>query len=113
MTEVDLLINIKFKDHVFITPKRINLLRMIKQTGSLNAASKAISISYQNAWTVINEMNELAPNPIVIKQRGGNGGGGAEISDYGNLILKEYSFIEQQIQEFTQKLNIELNLSVV
>jgi molybdate transport system regulatory protein len=110
MTEVDLLINIKFNRHIFITPERIKLLRMIKQTGSLNAASKEIPISYQNAWTIVNEINKLAPNPLVIKQRGGSGGGGAEISEYGNLILKEYSFIEQQIQEFTQKLNIELNL---
>jgi len=110
MTEVDLLIQIRFNKRIFITPKRIDLLRMIKKTGSLNAASKEMSISYQKAWTMINEMNRIAPSPLVIKQRGGSGGGGAEISDYGSLILKEYSFIEKKIHEFSRQLNTELNL---
>ena len=86
------------------------LLRKIQQTGSLNAASKEMSMSYQNAWTLIDNMNKTAPQPLVIKQRGGSGGGGAIISEYGQSILKEYSFVEQQVTKFTQQLNTEINL---
>ena len=110
MTEVNLIINIKFNNHSLINPERIVLLKKIQQMGSLNAASKEMSISYQNAWTMIDEMNKIAPNPLVLKQRGGTGGGGAAISSYGSLILKEYSFIEQKILEFTRQLNTELNI---
>jgi len=54
-------------------------------------------------------MNKLSQNPLAVKQRGGSGGGGAEISGYGNLVLKEYSLIEQQVIEFTRQLNTEIN----
>lgn len=110
MTEVNLLINIKFNKQNFINPERIVLLRKIQQTGSLNAASKEMSISYQNAWTIIDDMNKTAPTPLVIKQRGGSGGGGAIISEYGSLIINEYLFVEQQVIKFTQQLNTEINL---
>lgn len=110
MIEVKLPVYIKNKDEVFITPERIHLLKKIKETGSLNAAAKTIPISYQNAWSMIDEMNKLAPSPIVIKQRGGNGGGGAGLSDYGNILLKEYEYIENEVIKFTSKLNNEINM---
>lgn len=110
MTEVELLVNIKFNKQLLLSPERIKLLRKIKQTGSLRSAAKEISISYQNAWTIINEMNNIAAKPLVTKQRGGRGGGGAEISEYGKLILEEYSFIELKIMEFSRQLNIEISL---
>ena len=110
MIEVELHINIKFNNRLLLTPERINLLRKVKQTGSLNAASKEMSMSYQNAWTTIDEMNKIAPSPLVLKQRGGTGGGGAVISGYGDLILKEYAAIEQQVEKFGKKLNTEINL---
>lgn len=110
MTEVKLLININYDHHLLITPERIKLLRKIQKTGSLNAASKEMSISYQNAWTMIDEINKLTPTPIVIKQRGGSHGGGAVISEFGKLLLKEYSFIEQLVLKFNQKINTEINL---
>jgi molybdate transport system regulatory protein len=110
MVEVELPVNIHFNKQLFINPLRIDLLRKIKQTGSLNAAAKGLVLSYQNVWTMIDEMNKISPRPLVVKQRGGNGGGGAILSDYGNLILKEYSFIEEEVKKFLKQLNIEINL---
>ncbi len=110
MTEIDLHINIKFQKMEFINPLRIELLRKVQQTGSLNAAAKAISISYQSAWSLVDGMNKIAPSPLVSKQRGGTGGGGAVVSDYGNMILKEYAYIEQQVGKFCKQLNTEVNL---
>jgi molybdate transport system regulatory protein len=110
MVEVNLPIHIKNNGLDFLNPDRVLLLRKIQETGSLNAAAKAIGISYQNAWTMINEMNKIAPDSLVDKQRGGKGGGGAVLSDYGKLILKEYSFIEKEVLKFSILLNNEINI---
>jgi molybdate transport system regulatory protein len=110
MIEVSLPIYIKNEGATFITPERVLLMRKILETGSLNAAAKSIPISYQNAWTMINEMNKIAPTPLVTKQRGGSGGGGAILSDYGKLILKEYAFIESEVMKYTKQLNNEINM---
>jgi len=110
MVEVELPIHIHFHKQLFINPVRIILLQKIKQTGSLNSAAKALAISYQNAWTIVGEMNKIPTQPIVLKQRGGNRGGGAKLSEYGEQVLKEYFYIEKQVLEFKKLLNVEINL---
>ena len=89
MVEVECHISIKKDDHCFLEPKKMRLLKGIIQTGSLRGAAKELKISYQTAWNMMNEMNNMAPKPLIIKQRGGVNGGGAELSAYGALILLE------------------------
>ncbi|MGV8135126.1 MAG: winged helix-turn-helix domain-containing protein [Mangrovibacterium sp.] len=66
-------------------------------------------MSYQHAWNLINEINKTAPEPLVLKQRGGTNGGGAEISGYGKRILTEYNAIEKQINKLINQINNEIN----
>ncbi len=67
-------------------------------------------MSYQHVWNVINEMNQIASSPVVLKQRGGSGGGGATLTDYGKRILNEFNLIEVEVQKFLKRLNTEINL---
>jgi molybdate transport system regulatory protein len=106
---IELPVNINYNEHLFLSPRRIRLLRLIEQTGSINAAARMMSISYQNTWNIISEMNKISPVPVIILQRGGKGGGGAKISEYGKLLLKEYACIENQVDIFLKKLNFEIN----
>ena len=110
MTKLELPIMIKLNNLDFINPERVAILRLIASGGSLFFASKELSISYQKAWSVVDDMNKKAPSPLVTKQRGGSNGGGAAITEYGSNILKEYSYIEQLVLDFTKRLNHELNL---
>lgn len=110
MTEVRLHISVEQNNQMFITAERIDLLQKVQTTGSLHAASKELKMSYQSAWNIIHSINELAPAPVVVKQRGGKGGGGAELSDYGKLLLTEYSFIQKQVELFNKQLNTEINI---
>ena len=110
MTEVRLHISVEQNNQMFITSERIDLLQKVQSTGSLHAASKVLKISYQSAWNIIHSINELAPALVVVKQRGGKGGGGAELSDYGKLLLTEYSFIQKQVEVFNKQLNTEINI---
>ena len=110
MTEVRLHISVEQNNQMFITSERIDLLQKVQSTGSLHAASKVLKISYQSAWNIIHSINELAPALVVVKQRGGKGGGGAELSDYGKLLLTEYSFIQKQVEVFNKQLNSEINI---
>ena len=40
---------------------RERLLRLIRKTGSINAAAKAMGISYRKAWTHIDAMEKKRP----------------------------------------------------
>jgi len=110
MIEVECHISIKKNGTCFLGPNKTDLLREIKLIGSLSGAAKKLKISYQHAWTMIDDMNTAAPEPLVLKQRGGANGGGAEISNYGEKILAEYYLIQDQIQKLVNQINVEINL---
>jgi len=110
MIEVDCHISIKKDGVVFINPLKTQLLREIKKNGSLSGAAKEMEISYQHVWTMIDEMNRMAPYPLVLKQRGGANGGGTSISDYGERMLREYQIIQNEINKVVAQINVEINL---
>ncbi|MFB6320560.1 winged helix-turn-helix domain-containing protein [Saccharicrinis sp. FJH54] len=110
MTEIELLVNVKRDDNLLLTSDRAQLLKILSQTGSLLTASKALNISYNKTWLMLEELNKGLSKPLVYKSRGGKGGGGATITDYGQFILKEYELIENHVRIFVNKLNTEINL---
>ena len=110
MIEVNCQVSIKKSGVCFLDETKVELLKEIKMLGSLSAAAKKMKISYQHAWTLITEMNRIAPTPLVDKQRGGSKGGGAEITSYGDKILSDYSLIEAQLKNLVSRINVEINL---
>lgn len=110
MTEVELYITVKRDGVVIADPEKIRLLRIVRETGSLLMASKKLNISYNKAWRLMDTMNSVVNKPVVEKKRGGVGGGGVIVTDFGNFILKEYEAMEAVVNKFTEKLNTEVNL---
>ncbi len=109
MTEVELHIHFRKDGKLVINPERIRLLRLIQKSGSLLTASKEIGTSYNSVWRMLDTMNKVLDKPVVEKLRGGKGGGGAVITDYGQLILNEYLAVEKLVGNFAHKINIEIN----
>jgi molybdate transport system regulatory protein len=109
MIEIECHIFIKRNGICFLDAQKTNLLKEILQSGTLRGAAKKISISYQHAWNIIEELNRLSPEPVVIKQRGGTKGGGTEISIFGQRLLREYQQIEAHINKLVQQMNTEIN----
>ena len=110
MTKVDLHIHISKEDKLLVNPERIHLMRLVSTTGSLLKASKKMGISYNKAWKMLEAVNKASSVPVLEKIRGGKGGGGAILTDYGKLILKEYEAIESVVNRFKEKLNTEINI---
>jgi molybdate transport system regulatory protein len=110
MIEVECHISIKKYGVAFINPLKTQLLNEIKKNGSLSSAAKSMEISYQHVWTMIDEMNRIAPSPLVMKQRGGANGGGTAISGYGERVLREYLIIQSEIKKVVAQINVEINL---
>jgi len=110
MIEVECHISIKKNGNCFLGAAKTELLKEIIKSGSLSGAAKKLKISYQHAWNMIDELNRFAPEPLVNMQRGGVNGGGAEISVYGERILREYRMIEAQVKKLVSQINVEINL---
>ena len=69
---------------------REDLLRFIRETGSINAAAKAMGISYRKAWTYIDAMQRRLGFPLVIRQKGG-AGGAKTIASRSELLASRFA----------------------
>jgi molybdate transport system regulatory protein len=80
--------------HVTRRPQRVVLLTQIAQQGSITRAAKAANMSYKAAWDAIDELNNLADQPLVIRTVGGKGGGGARLTTTGERLLAVYERLQ-------------------
>ncbi|TWI56746.1 molybdate transport system regulatory protein [Pseudomonas duriflava] len=80
--------------HVTRRPQRIALLAQIAEQGSITRAAKAAGLSYKAAWDAIDELNNLAGQPLVARSVGGKGGGGARLTLEGERLLTLYRRLE-------------------
>ena len=49
MKQTEILLTIKLHQELFIDPKRVRLLKEIKECGSINQAAKNAKVSYKSA----------------------------------------------------------------
>jgi molybdate transport system regulatory protein len=73
------------------------LLRTIDEAGSLNRAADALGRSYSRAHQRLTALED-AVGPLVVRQRGGSGGGGSELTDEARDLLARF---ERLRAEFT------------
>ncbi|WPP00324.1 TOBE domain-containing protein [Pseudomonas sp. HR96] len=80
--------------HIARRPQRIALLQHIAEQGSITRAAKSAGMSYKSAWDAIDELNNLADQPLVERAVGGKGGGGAHLSEEGLRVLRLYQKLQ-------------------
>ena len=77
-----------------VGPGKIRLLELLKETGSIAAAGRAMDMSYRRAWLLIDALNRSFRQPVVATKLGGNGGGGAELTPFGEELVAYYRDME-------------------
>ena len=87
----------------FLGPGRVELLQKIEETGSINKAAKQMGMSYKKAWVMINALNAQATKPFVIKQTGGEKGGGSVITEEAKSFMNYHHQLRQRFASFLEK----------
>ncbi|MFT7824313.1 MAG: TOBE domain-containing protein [Sulfurimonas sp.] len=97
-------LTLELADQPFLLEKRIELLKAIKNHGSISKAAKAVPMSYKAAWDAVDTMNNLSHVPIVSRETGGKGGGGTTLTEYGENLLKTYLVLKKEQKRFLERL---------
>jgi molybdate transport system regulatory protein len=71
---------IEVDGQVALSKWRVNLLRAVAATGSINAAAEQIDVPYRTAWQKIHEMEERLGVKLLETHTGGQHGGGARLT---------------------------------
>lgn len=78
-----------------IGPGKISLLEAISETGSITSAAKSLEMSYRRAWMLLDELNRSLRKPAVDSAKGGQNGGGSELTEVGRQLIESYRRIEE------------------
>lgn len=91
----------------FLSWGRVVLLEGIARHGSLSAAARDMGMSYSHAWQLVHSMNCLAGQPLVEKQTGGQGGGGARLTPAGEKAIADFWRLAQRFQQWAASCPVE------
>ena len=95
MSSFHLRIRIDGQENRALGPGKVALLERIAEHGSISAAGRDMGMSYRRAWLLVDALNSQFTGPLVAKQSGGSGGGGAMLTDLGRDVVARYRRIEQ------------------
>ena len=74
------------------------LLKLVKEKGSLLAASRALGIPYARAWEMVVRVERILGTQLIESHRGGRGGGGARITNDAEELLEIYWTAEARLR---------------
>jgi len=76
---------------------RMRILEAVEACGSLNAAAKALKMSYRAVWGKIKVTEEALGKPLLIKSQGGSSGGGSTLTPYAHILMDRYHSLSRII----------------
>ncbi len=98
-------LRLSLQGQALASARHLALLAEIARLGSLTHAAKAAGFSYKGAWNAIEQMSNLAGEPLLERSAGGKGGGFTRLTERGAQLVRNYGLIQQEHERFIARLN--------
>ena len=87
-------------------PGVYNLLKAIKEKGTLKEASQSLGMSYRYAWGLIKKAEEKLEASLIEASKGGRqGGGSSKITELGEHYILDFEKIQRMWNDFRDQYN--------
>ena len=90
-------------DDKFFGPGVCDLLEGIESCGSIQAACKQMGMSYSKGSHIVKKLEDKMGTPMVQRWAGGNGGGGAVLTEEAKKLTKNYREMVYDVENYTEK----------
>jgi molybdate transport repressor ModE-like protein len=85
-------------------PGVYNLLKAIKDKGTLKEASQSLDMSYRFAWGLIKKAEDKLGVSLIEASKGGRqGGGSSRITDLGEHFITDFEKIQKAWRDFREQ----------
>lgn len=82
---------------------KCRILKEIAMTGSINKAARNLDMSYRHAWSYVSSAEKRLGEPLLLKVKGGQKGGGAVLTNHAKDLIKKFEKLDKDVREFTNK----------
>ena len=91
---------------VVVSAWRVRLLLAIADAGSITAGAEQLGVPYRRAWERLKEMETRLDTKLVETEVGGQGGGGAQLTDEAHKLIERFNeFAENMDEEIDNRFN--------
>jgi len=84
---------------VVLSAWRVRLLEAINASGSIRAAAEQLNVPYRRAWEKVHEMEDRSGLRLLETEVGGEGGGGARLTDDAKDFVKRFHQFEAGLED--------------
>ncbi len=104
--------NINFNYKIWLSTKegqgimgdgKWQILKAIKEYGSLMAATEALGITYRRTWGDLKKIEEQLGFPLLERSRGGQERGGTKLSPEGEKMVSAFEELHKKTDAFMEK----------
>jgi len=94
---------VDFAKGSYVGPGKIQLLEAIRKSGSLSQAARDLGMSYRRAWLLVDSLKNSFREPLTVASTGGKGGGGVQLTEFGETLIDSYRSLEREIDKLAQR----------
>lgn len=85
---------------------RMDLLKAVRETGSILQAAGKTGIQYKRAWVLLHDAEQRLGAKLLFSDRGGAGGGGTRITPLAENLLKIWEKSEEDFNSILDSLEV-------
>lgn len=82
---------------LIVGPGKIELLKAVRDTGSISAAARQMRMNYKRAWYLLDTLKQGFHQPVIEAVHGGKGGGGTRLTPLGEQLIIYYTAVMAQL----------------
>lgn len=77
---------------------KIEILKLVGETGSISGAAREMGLSYRRVWSLLETIQRSFADPLFTTNRGGGANAGAQLTDLGKELVIKYSDFEEEMK---------------
>ena len=82
---------------------KLELLRIVGETGSISSAAKIMGLDYKRAWFLLDTLQRCFKNPLFLTNRGGGSSGGTSLTELGIQLIEKFNKTDTEVKKVTSK----------
>ena len=82
---------------------KLELLRIVGETGSISSAAKIMGFDYKRAWFLLDTLQRCFKNPLFLTNRGGGSSGGTSLTELGIQLIEKFNKTDTEVKKVTSE----------